>query len=120
MIDFEYGSLTYQARELTGETTNAKVSSLLGHVYDQLTRMQMMQVNHLFNGSSHSMSALWRIIDDGTFALFDGNNTLFDYHEEAKKMFIAALIPQAWKVAPGFEEDREGLERKLVSSPTFL
>mgnify|MGYP001454577132 CR=1 FL=1 len=107
-------------REATGETTDAKVASLLGQVYDQLMTMQMMQVNHLFNGSSHSMSALYRMINGGTFILFDGNNTLLDYHEEAKKMFIAALIPHAWKVAPGFDEDRQGPELTLYTPPTFL
>lgn len=82
--------------------------------------MQIMQVNDLFNGSSNSMQALWRIIDGGTFTLFDGNNTLFDYHEEIKKMFFAALIPKTWEVAPGFEDEKGSGYLKRVSTPIFL
>lgn len=62
--------------------------SLLGQIYDQLIHMQMLQVNDLFNGSSSSMQALWKIIDGGTFTLFDGDNTLFDYHEEIRNFFF--------------------------------
>lgn len=82
--------------------------SLLGQIYDQLIHMQMLQVNDLFNGSSSSMQALWKIIDGGTFTLFDGDNTLFDYHEEIRNFFFffAALIPKAWEVAPGFEDEK--------------
>ncbi|KAL1976523.1 hypothetical protein VTN31DRAFT_2805 [Thermomyces dupontii] len=114
-----YG-LIHLPAELTGESTNAKVFSLLGQIYDQLTQMQIMQVNDLFNGSSNSMQALWRIIDGGTFTLFDGNNTLFDYHEEIKKMFFAALIPKTWEVAPGFEDEKGSGYLKRVSTPIFL
>ncbi|KAL1976365.1 hypothetical protein VTN31DRAFT_2647 [Thermomyces dupontii] len=112
-----YG-LIHLPAELTGETTNAKVFSLLGQVYDQLSRMQMKQVNDLYNGSSASMSTLHKIIDGGTFTWFDGNRTLFDYHEEIKKMFFAALIPKVWEVAPGYEDKPD--ERKWHATPMFL
>lgn len=78
----------------------------------------MKQVNDLYNGSSASMSTLHKIIDGGTFTWFDGNRTLFDYHEEIKKMFFAALIPKVWEVAPGYEDKPD--ERKWHATPMFL
>lgn len=120
VIKLYLGSLTCQTRVLDGDTTDAKVFSLLGQIYDQLTNMQVKQVDDLFNGSTPSMQALWRTINDGTFTNFDGNNTLLGFHEEVKKMYFAALIPNTWRVAPGFEADRNGPEYTLYSTPMFL
>lgn len=89
--------------------------NLLGSVYDHFLDMQLNHTRALFSGSTESLQALYKAIDGGAFVRFDGADDVGKYHVELRKMFIAALIPNAWKIAPKFA----GGDSDKYSTPFF-
>lgn len=100
--------------------TEKQISDVLTFLFERYMFMQEKQIENLFNGSSSSMRYLSRLVDGGTFFTFDGNQTLFDYHQEVKRMFFAALIPYAWRLGPGYADDLEAPNYDIYSNPLFL
>lgn len=89
--------------------------NLLGSVYDHFLDMQLNHTNALFSGNSESLQALYKMIDGGAFVRFEGADDVGKYHVELRKMFIAALLPGVWRIAPEFA----GGDKDKFSAPFF-
>ncbi|KAK2766214.1 hypothetical protein FQN54_007730 [Arachnomyces sp. PD_36] len=93
--------------DLEGDSSDAKLTELLGRIYDRMRDTQRELVKSLFSQEdSEAVLGLRYLIEDGASMRSSLDADWESLDEDIMKLFLGLMIPNAWSIAPKFADSQ--------------